>query len=76
MDTKPSKKTSLEVLAGALVTVLVWVAAENGLNIPEYIGAAVVTLIVGAFAYFVPAKSGKYVEPDATPVGNNYEPRH
>lgn len=74
MDTKPSKKTSLEVLAGALVTVIIWVAAENGLNIPEYIGAAVVTLIVGALAYFVPAKSGKYV--DATPVPDDYEPKH
>ncbi|MBM6588761.1 hypothetical protein [Brevibacterium sp. RIT 803] len=76
MDTKPSKKTSLEVLAGALVTVLIWVAAENGLKIPEYIGAAVVTLTVGALAYFVPAKSGKYVKPDDTPVAADYEPKH
>ncbi|TSI11980.1 hypothetical protein [Brevibacterium aurantiacum] len=74
MDTKPSKKTDLQVIAGALVTVGIWIAAKNGLEIPEYIGAAVVTILVGALAYFVPAKSGKYV--DSSPVPDDYEPKH
>ena len=76
MNTKPSGKTALTGAGAFIVTILVWIAAENGLEIPDGVGAAITGLITVAIAYFVPAKSGKYIEPDATPVGDGYEPRH
>lgn len=76
MDSKPSKKTGLTVLAGAVVTVLAWVAVLNGIEVPAEVAAAITTIIAGVVGYFVPAKSGKYVEPDATPVPDDYEPKH
>lgn len=74
MSTKPSAKTGLTVVAGAVVTVLVWIATLNNLEVPSEVAAAVTTIIAGVIAYFVPAKSGKYV--DATPVPDDYEPKH
>lgn len=74
MNTKPSAKTGLTVVAGAVVTVLVWIATLNNLEVPSEVAAAVTTIIAGVIAYFVPAKSGKYV--DATPVPDDYEPQH
>lgn len=74
MSTKPSAKTGLTVVAGAVVTVLVWIATLNNLEVPSEVAAAVTTIIAGVIAYFVPAKSGKYV--DATPVPDDYEPNH
>lgn len=74
MNTKPSAKTGLTVVAGAVVTVLVWIATLNNLEVPSEVAAAVTTIIAGVIAYFVPAKSGKYV--DATPVPDDYEAQH
>lgn len=74
MSTKPSAKTGLTVVAGAVVTVLVWIATLNNLEVPSEVAAAVTTIIAGVIAYFVPAKSGKYV--DATPVPDDYDPQH
>lgn len=71
---KPSAKTGLTVIAGAIVTVLVWIATMNNIEVPGQVAAAVTTIIAGIIAYFVPAKSGKYV--DATPVPADYEPKH
>jgi len=76
MDAKPSAKTGLTVVAGAVVTVLVWIATLNNVEVPAEVAAAVTTIIAGVIGYVVPAKSGKYVEKDATPVGDDYEPKH
>lgn len=74
MDAKPSAKTGLTVVAGAVVTVLVWIATLNDIDVPGEVAAAVTTIIAGGIGYFLPAKSGKYV--DATPVPDDYEPKH
>lgn len=76
MDAKPSGKTGLTVVAGAVVTVLVWVATTQGVDVPAEVAAAVTTILAAVVAYFVPAKSGKYVESDATPVPKGYKPEH
>ncbi|MEY9259048.1 MULTISPECIES: hypothetical protein [Brevibacterium] len=76
MDAKPSTKTGLTVVAGAVVTVLVWIATLNNIDVPGEVAAAVTTIIAGAIGYFLPAKSGKYVESDATPVPDDYRPKH
>lgn len=66
MDAKPSTKTGLTVIAGAVVTVLVWIATLNHLEVPPQVAAAITTIIAGGIGYFLPAKSGKYV---GTPQG-------
>lgn len=76
MDAKPSAKTGLTVVAGAVVTVLAWVAALNNIDIPGEVAAAITTIISGVVAYFVPAKSGKFVDADSTPVPDDYRPKH
>lgn len=74
MEAKPSAKTGLTVIAGAIVTVLVWIATMNNIEVPGQVAAAVTTIIAGIVGYLVPAKSGKYV--DATPVPDDYEAKH
>lgn len=78
MDAKPSSKTTTTAVAGAIVTILVWVAAEYGIEVPGPVAAAVSTLIATAIAYFMVAKSGKYVilpeERDGEGLGD--EPEH
>ncbi|MGO2378095.1 hypothetical protein [Brevibacterium aurantiacum] len=76
METKPSAKTGITVLAGAIVTVLVWIATLSHVEVPGEVAAAVTTIIAGIVGYLVPARSGKHVELDATPVPDDYEPKH
>lgn len=76
MASKPSAKTGLTGAGAFVSTILVWVASLNGLEIPEGVGAAITGLVTLVIAYFVPAKSGKYVEADRTPVDPNYKPKH
>lgn len=76
MDAKPSTKTGLTVIAGAIVTVLAWIASLNHIEVPAEVASAITTIIAGGIGYFLPAKSGKYVEPDATPVPDDYRPKH
>lgn len=61
MDAKPSNKTTATAVAGAIVTILVWVVAEYGIEVPGPVAAAVSTLIATGIGYFMVAKSGKYV---------------
>lgn len=80
---KPSTKTKLTGAVGTvsgvgLAPLIVWVLAQFGLDMDPQT-AAVAGGLIGALAstiiaYFVPAKSGKYV--DATPVPDDYEPKH
>lgn len=74
MEAKPSAKTGLTVIAGAIVTVLVWIATLNSIEVPGEVAAAVTTIIAGVVGYLVPAKSGKYV--DKTSVPDDYEAKH
>lgn len=63
MQTKISTKTGLTAGAGlGLAPVLVWVLSLFGVEMPGEVAAAVAGLLALAVAYFVPAKSGKYVE--------------
>lgn len=43
----------------------------NNTEVPEYVAAAATTIIGG---YFVPAKSGKYI--DRAPLPDDYEAKH
>lgn len=80
---KPSGKTKLTGAVGGisgvgLAPLIVWILAQFGLEMDAET-AAVAGGLLGALAstiiaYFVPAKSGKYV--DATPVPDDYEPKH
>ena len=80
---KPSGKTKLTGAVGGisgvgLAPLIVWILAQFGLEMDAET-AAVAGGLIGALAstiiaYFVPAKSGKYV--DATPVPDDYEPKH
>ena len=63
MNSTPSAKTNLTVLAGAIVTVITAVITSIwGVEISPELTAAAVTIVTGLIAYFVPAKSGKYVD--------------
>lgn len=48
-----SPKVSLSVLAAAVVTVLVWLASYAGIEVPEVVQGAIITIIVGLVGYFV-----------------------
>lgn len=82
---KPSGKTKLTGAVGGisgvgLAPLIIWILGQFGLEMdPET--AAVAGGLIGALAsttiaYFVPAKSGKYVDIDATPVPDDYRPKH
>lgn len=48
-----SPKVSLSVLAAAIVTVGVWLASYAGIDIPEVVQGALITIIVGVVGYLV-----------------------
>ena len=48
-----SNKVSMSVLAAAVVTVVVWLASYAGIEIPEVVQGAIITIIVGLVGYFV-----------------------
>ena len=55
-------KTVLTGATGiAVAPVIVWVLGLFGVDIPAEVAAAIAGLLSAAVAYFVPAKSGKYV---------------
>lgn len=63
MDKRVSKKTSATVVVAAVLTFgLGFLGRWTGLEVDEEVKAALVTLGVGALAYFVPADKGKYVD--------------
>lgn len=56
-----SGKTGATGMAGAAVAVLVWVLSLAGIDMPEHVAAALVVLVMGACAYFIPARTpGRY----------------
>ena len=57
-----SGKTVLTGGAGiAVAPIIVWVLSLFGIEIPAEVAAGIAGLLAAAVAYFVPAKSGKYV---------------
>lgn len=62
MDVQPSNKT-LATFGGAIGggSLVVWTAAQFGLDMPAEVGVAIASIIAFIVAYFVPATSGKYV---------------
>ena len=62
MNAEPSAKTGYTVLAGAAVSIIVWIVTTVArVEIPAEIAAAATTLVAGAIAMLVPAKSGTYI---------------
>lgn len=57
-----SSKTVLTGATGAAVTLIVYVGQMFGLEIPVEIATAALTVATFLIAYFVPAKSGRYVD--------------
>lgn len=63
MNPKVSAKTGITATGstgGAII--IVWLLSLFGIEIQEYVAVAIAGLIAGVIGYFVPAKSGKYVE--------------
>lgn len=62
MDLQPSNKT-LATFGGAIGggSLVVWIAAQFGLDMPAEVGVAIASIIALIVAYFMPATSGKYV---------------
>lgn len=57
-----SGKTVLTGATGiAVAPIIVWVLSLFGVEIPAEVAAGIAGLLAAAVAYFVPAKSGKYV---------------
>jgi hypothetical protein len=51
---KPSRKVAAGGLAGALTTIVVFIATQLGLDVPAEVAAAVTTLFATGLAYLVP----------------------
>lgn len=60
-----SGKTVLTGAAGAAVTLIVYIGAMIGFEIPVEVATAALTVITFLIAYFVPAKTGKFVDATA-----------
>lgn len=72
MNPKVSAKTGITATGstgGAII--IVWLLSLFGIEIEEYVAVAIAGLIAGVIGYFVPAKSGKYIDLDAA---EGYEP--
>ncbi|GLY90673.1 hypothetical protein [Actinoallomurus iriomotensis] len=50
----PEKKVTAATLAGAIVTILVWVLRLAGVDIPAEVAAAITTVLVAVSAYLAP----------------------
>lgn len=48
-----SPKVTAATIAAALVTIIVWGAGYAGIDIPEVVQGALITIIVGLVGYFV-----------------------
>lgn len=53
---KPDSKVAAGGIAGAIATVLVWVGAQVGIDMPAEVGAGFATLIIFAASYIKKAK--------------------
>ena len=63
MNKAVSAKTGITATGstgGAII--IVWLLGLFGIEIQEYVAVAIAGLIAGVIGYFVPAKSGKYVD--------------
>lgn len=63
MNKTVSAKTSITATGstgGGII--IVWLLSLFGIEIDEYVALAIAGLIAGVIGYFVPAKSGKYVD--------------
>jgi hypothetical protein len=50
----PEKKVTAATLAGAVVTILVWVLKLAGVDIPVEVAAAITTILVAVAGYLAP----------------------
>lgn len=63
----PVRKVTATVLAGAIVTILVWAVHQfANVSVPPEVAAALVTVVSFLVGYFVPAASTDYAVPSAT----------
>lgn len=73
MNLKPSSKTWATTIAAAVVAVATVVFDQFGYHVAAGVGAPAVAVLSIAIAYFVPAKSGKYVAGLITDVGDAFD---
>ena len=52
-DSLPTRKVGSGLIAGAIVTVLVWVLSLFDVDMPGEVGAAITTILVFVTSYFV-----------------------
>jgi hypothetical protein len=50
----PEKKVTAATLAGAVVTILVWILHVAGVDIPAEVAAAITTLLMAVSGYLAP----------------------
>jgi hypothetical protein len=50
----PEKKVTAATLAGAVVTILVWVLKLSGVSIPAEVATALTTILVAVAGYLAP----------------------
>jgi hypothetical protein len=50
----PEKKVTAATLAGAIVTILIWVLRVAGIDIPAEVAAAITTILAAAAGYVAP----------------------
>jgi len=50
----PEKKVTAATLAGAVVTILVWVLHLTGVDIPSEVAAAITTVLAAVAGYMAP----------------------
>lgn len=67
---RPLTKVQTATVAGAIAAILIWVLETYAhIDMPEYIAAALTTIIMAAVAYVTPIMIGELeVEPPAHPV--------
>jgi hypothetical protein len=67
----PEKKVTAATLAGAIVTILIWVLKMAGVGIPAEVAAAITTILAAVAGYLAPHTH----RPDLTrPAGETFTP--
>lgn len=61
----PEKKVTAAALAGAIVTILVWILHMAGVDIPAEVAAAITTILAAVAGYLAPHTHRPDLEPAA-----------
>lgn len=61
----PEKKVTTATLAGAIVTILIWILGLAGVHMPAEVAAAITTILTALAGYLTP--HGHPRDPDPSP---------